>query len=110
MLKKVWSKIVYPDKVLSVNYSIYDSFGLVEDYVKDRTLEALLGCTVQNIYDDYLEYCTGRFNPLSKIMFFKDLRENHNCKNIIRKIDGKSYRIMVLKAYSPRPDNKKQSV
>lgn len=93
MLNKVWNIGCHTDKV------IYDSFGLVEDYVKDRTLEALLGCTEPNIYADYLEYCTGRFNPLTKNMFFMGLMEAYNCKNIVRKIDGKSYRILVPKNY-----------
>lgn len=94
MLKKVWNIGCHTDKV------IYDSFGLVEDYVKDRTLEVLLGCTEPNIYADYLEYCTGRFIPLTKKMFFTGLMEAYNCKNIIRKIDGKSCRILVPKNYT----------
>lgn len=91
MLNKVWNIGVYPDMSYNPDYEP----GLVKDYVKDRTLDALIGCTIQNVYEDYLEYCNGRFNPLSKIMFCKGLKENYNCRNIIRKIDGKSYRILV---------------
>ena len=73
------------------------NLGTVEDYVKDRTLEALYGCTNPNIYEDYLEFCAdNNFSPMPKTVFFKALSKNYNTFNIVRKIKGKSYRILVF--------------
>lgn len=101
MLKKFWNIEGYSDsrqnkadEALSFNPSF--PIGLTKDYVEDRTLESIIGCSYQNIYADYLEFCKkNNFYPLSKFNLLKDIRTEFNCHAIIRKIDGKSYRIMV---------------
>lgn len=101
MLKKVWSIGGYSDsrqnkenEVLSFNPSF--PIGLTKDYVEDRALESIIGCSYQNIYADYLEFCKkNNFYPMTKHGLLKGIREDFNCYAIIRKIDGKSHRILV---------------
>ena len=89
MLKKVW--FMESDN----GYSI--STSSAEKYVEARTLEALVGCTNPDIYDDYLEFCKEvNVLPMSRQGFFMFLKRKYNTHNIIRKIDGKSYRILVV--------------
>lgn len=89
MLKKVWFK--NSENIYSVETSS------AKRYVEARTLEALVGCTNPNIYEDYLDYCrVMNFKPMYRCRFFRFLKSEYNCYNIIRKIDGKSYRILVV--------------
>lgn len=89
MLKKVWFK------ESGNGYSL--STSSAEKYVEARTLEALVGCTNPNIYDDYLGFCKEvDVLPMSRQGFFMFLKRKYNTYNIIRKIDGKSYRILVV--------------
>ena len=79
MLKKVWFK------ESGNGYST--STSSAEKYVKARTLEALVGCTNPDIYDDYLEFCKEvDVLPMSRIGFFMFLKRNYDTHNIIRKI------------------------
>lgn len=98
MLKKFWNikgcSDLKENEVLFFNPAL--PIGLVKDYVGDRTLESIVGCSYPNIYDDYLEFCKkNNFYPMTKHGLLKGIREEFKCYGIIRKIEGKSYRIMV---------------
>lgn len=89
MLKKVWFN------ESDNGYSL--STSSAEKYVEARTLEALVGCTNPNIYYDYLAFCREMgFPAMCRQGFFMFLKRKYNTHNIIRKIDGKSYRILVV--------------
>lgn len=89
MLKKVWFNESGNGYSLSTNSA--------QKYVEARTLEALVGCTNPDIYDDYLEFCKEVNVPaMCREGFFMFLKRKYNTHKIIRKIDGKSYRILVV--------------
>lgn len=89
MLKKVWFN------ESGNGYST--STSSAEKYVEARTLDALMYCSNTDIYDDYLEFCKEvNVLPMSRKGFFMFLKRKYNTYNIIRKIDGKSYRILVV--------------
>ena len=89
MLKKVW--------FMKSGNGYSTSTSSAEKYVEARTLEALVCCTNPDIYDDYLEFCKEvNVLPMSRKGFFMFLKRNYNTHSIIRKIDGKSYRILVV--------------
>lgn len=88
MLKKVWFNEGWRRKYPSNSADLY---------VREIKLENLCGCTNPNIYEDYLEFCKEKhLKTMRRETFFSYLRNTYHTRTIIRKIDGKTYRILVV--------------
>lgn len=71
----------------------------IDEYVENRTIEAIVGCSCQNVYEDYLEFLNekGYKEKISKMQFAKKLTFKYNLTSKVIKYNGKSIRMMVQK-------------
>ncbi len=91
MLVKVYDGDYYSNNVSSVS-----------DWIDKVGIDSIIGCTNPSIYDDYINYCEDNNIKLkvSHVRLTKFLCENYNLGIIIRKVKGKSFRILVKKTHS----------
>ena len=90
MLKKVIK--TDNEMILSLNDAI-------DKYVGNRTLNCLVGCTTQNIWEDYLEFCKDEkiWNIGTSNQFKARLCKHHGVTTITRNVDGKVQRVLIYK-------------
>lgn len=71
----------------------------ISSYVQDRTIEAIVGCTSQNVYEDYLEFCSQNNFPVSitSNQFKARICRQHNLATFVTTVNGRSVRVIVEK-------------
>lgn len=71
----------------------------IDEYVVDRTIDAILGCSTQNVYEDYLEFLKERNYQvkISKMQFAKRLTFKYDLTSKVIKYNNKSVRIILKK-------------
>lgn len=84
-------------KVLNSNRQPKDDN--IELYVQDRTIDAIIGCTGKNVYEDYIEFCNQNELPVSlnNDQFRSRLCRHYDLTTTVAKIDGHSIRVIVKK-------------
>lgn len=86
-------------KLCNENLNYSDCFDYIDEYVKNRTIEAIVGCSCLNVYEDYLEFLNEHNykNKITQISFSKRLCFKYNLTSKVKKINGKVIRIMIKK-------------
>lgn len=71
----------------------------IDEYVADRTIEAMVSCSSQNVYEDYLEFLNERGYKvkISKMQFSKRLTFKYDLTSKVIKYNNKSIRVIVKK-------------
>lgn len=71
----------------------------IDEYVSDRTIEEIVGCSSQNVYEDYLEFLEEHNYQvkISKMQFAKRLTFKYDLTSKVIKYNDKSIRIIVQK-------------
>lgn len=71
----------------------------IDEYVADRTIEAMIGCSSQNVYEDYLEFLNEHDYKvkISKMQFSRRLTFKYDLTSKVIKYHDKSVRIIVKK-------------
>lgn len=84
-------------KVIGENGEIIGN--TLDNYVKDRTIDAIVGCTGKNVYEDYLEFCKENdlVNDLTHNQFRYRLCRYYKLNTSVYKINGRSTRVIVKK-------------
>lgn len=69
----------------------------IDEYVKNRTIEAIVGCSCQNVYEDYLEFLNNNnyVIKISKMQFAKRLTFKYGLTSKVIKHNGKCIRILI---------------
>lgn len=71
----------------------------VNEYVEDRGLGNIYGCSTKNVYDDYTEFCKGKgYGVTSHTRLSRTLCRDYPVTIIVTKVNGKSVRVMMPKA------------
>ena len=71
----------------------------IAQYVENRTIDAIIGCTGINVYDDFIEFCNDNNiqTTLTNTSFRARLLRQHNLTTKIIKINNKSVRVIIKK-------------
>jgi len=83
------------DKPTTLNTTDY-----INEYVENRTIEAMLGCSTQNVYEDYLEFLSekGYKEKLTHIQFSKRLCFRYDLTSKVINCGNKNFvRILIKK-------------
>ena len=78
---------------------IFNTTDYIEEYVNNRTIEAIVGCSTQNVYEDYLEFLDekGYKEKLTHIQFSKRLCFRYDLTSKVITYNGVSVRILIKK-------------
>lgn len=78
---------------------ILNTTDYIDEYVENRTIEAMIGCSTQNVYEDYLEFLDekGYKEKLTHIQFSKRLCFRYDLTSKVITYNGVSVRILIKK-------------
>ena len=76
-----------------------NTIDYIDEYINDRTIEAIIGCSSQNVYEDYLEFLEEHNyqNKLTHIQFSKRLCFKYNLTSKVIHYDKQKIRIIIQK-------------
>ena len=71
----------------------------IHAYIEDRTIDAIVGCTGKNVYQDYILFCkeNSLFNNLNSNQFRNRLCRRYGLNTKVYQISGRSTRVIVRK-------------
>ena len=75
----------------------FSKIDYIDEYVNNRTIDSIVGCSSQNVYEDYLEFLTEHNYQvkISKMQFARRLTFKYDLTSKVIKYDGKCIRVIV---------------
>lgn len=72
---------------------------IIEEYVEDRGIDNIVGCSGKNVFEDFIEFCSDHKikTKLKNIPFRKRLYSLFQLKSYVIKYDGACVRVIIRK-------------